>query len=98
MNKAKIQEALDIIEEELWKTTTEEEISRAVYQVYTTANSFITKEIKRIAKEEEGKVSSSHPEIAPLFKFHEAILPVLKRYSSMVKESEEKYETANALH
>lgn len=97
MNKTKIQEALDIIEEELWKTTTEEEISRAVYQVYTTSNSFIAKEIKRIAKE-EGKVSSSHPEIAPLFKFHEAILPVLKRYSSMVKESEEKYETANVLH
>ena len=48
MNKAKIQEALDIIEEELWKTTTEEEISMVVYQVYTTANSFITKEIKRI--------------------------------------------------
>ena len=61
MNKAKIQEALDIIEE-------------------------------------EGKVRSNHLEIAPLFKFHEAILPVLKRYSSKVKESEGEYETTNALY
>ena len=91
MNKAKIQEALDIIEEELWKTTTEEEISMVAYQVYAEANSFIAKEIKRIAKE-EGKVSGSHPEIAPLFKFHEAILPVLKRYSSIVREREEAHE------
>ena len=91
MNKARIQEALDIIEEELWKTTTEEEISMAVYQVYTTANGFITEEIKRIMKE-EGEVRSHHPEIAPLFKFHEAILPVLKKYSSIVREREEVHE------
>ena len=88
MNKAKIQEALDIIEEELWKTTTEEEISTVVYQVYTTANSFIAKEIKRIIKE-EGKVESDHPEIAPLYKFFDSILPVLKKYSSIVREREE---------
>lgn len=96
MNKAKIQEALDIIEEELWKTTTEEEISRAVYQIYCVASSFIAEEIKRIMKE-EGKVRSNHPEIAPLYKFFNAILPVLKRYSSMVREREEEYETTNVL-
>lgn len=96
MNKTKIQEALDIIEEELWKTTTEEEISMAVYQVYTTANGFIAGEIKRIIKE-EGEVTYSHPEIAPLFKFHEAILPVLKKYSSIVREREKENETANVL-
>ncbi len=93
---AKIQEALDIIEEELWKTTTEEEISMVVYQVYATANSFIAKEIKRIAKE-EGKVMYEHPEIAPLYKFFDAILPVLKKYSSIVREREKENETANAL-
>ena len=91
MNKTKIQEALDIIEEELWKTTTEEEISMVVYQVYATANSFIAKEIKRIIKE-EGKVESGHPEIAPLYKFFDSILPVLKKYSRIVREREEAHE------
>ena len=95
MNKAKIQEALNIIANELSSDETLD-TDMAVYQVYTTANSFIAGEIKRIIKE-EGEVTYSHPEIAPLFKFHEAILPILKRYSSIVREREKENETANAL-
>lgn len=85
MNKAKIQEALDIIEEELWKTTTEEEISMAVYQIYCVASSFIAKEIKRIIKK-EGAVTGEHPEIAPLYKLFNAIKIPMKKYSKIVEE------------
>lgn len=96
MNKARIQEALNIIANEL---SSDETLGTdmAVYQIYTTANGFIAGEIKRIIKE-EGEVMYSHPEIAPLFKFHEAILPVLKKYSSIVREREEAHEQkTNAL-
>lgn len=85
MNKAKIQEALDIIEEELWKTTTEEEIDMAVYQVYCAASSFIAEEIKRIVKE-EGTVTGEHLEIAPLYKLFDAIKIPMKKYSKTVEE------------
>lgn len=77
MNKDRFQEALRVIADEL---SLDESIDTdmAIYQVYTTANSFITKEIKRIIKE-EGKAMYEHPEIAPLYKFFDAILPVLKK-------------------
>ena len=90
MNKTKIQEALRVIADEL---SSDENIDTgmAIYQVYAEANSFIVKEIKRIAKE-EGKVMYEHPEIAPLYKFFGAILPVLKKYSSTVREREEAHE------
>ena len=90
MNKAKIQEALKVIADELSSDETLD-TDMAVYQVYATANSFIAGEIKRIIKE-EGKVTYEHPEIAPLYKFFDAILPVLKRYSSIVREREEAHE------
>lgn len=96
MNKARIQEALNIIANEL---SSDETLGTdmAVYQIYTTANGFIAGEIKRIIKE-DGEVTYSHPEIAPLFKFHETILPILKRYSSIVREREEAHEQkTNAL-
>ena len=74
MNRAKIQEALRVIADKL---SSDESIDTdmAIYQVYAEANSFIAKEIKRIAKE-EGKVMYEHSEIAPLYKFFDAILPV----------------------
>ena len=94
MNKAKIQEALDIIANEL---SSDETLGTdmAVYQIYTTANGFIAGEIKRIIKE-EGEVMYSHPEIAPLFKFHEAILPVLSDIKNDVKETEKSDETKDS--
>lgn len=96
MNKAKIQEALNIIANELSSDETLD-TDMAVYQVYTTANSFIAGEIKRIIKE-KGEVTYSHSEIAPLYKFFDAILPVLKKYSSIVREREEAHEQkTNAL-
>jgi hypothetical protein len=90
MNKAKVQEALRVIADEL---SSDESINTdmAIYQVYAEANSFIAKEVKRIAKE-EGKVMYVHPKIAPLYKFFDAILPVLKKYSSTVREREEAHE------
>ena len=90
MNKAKIQEALNIIASEL-NSDESTNTGMVIYQVYAEANNFMAKEIKRIAKE-EGKVMYEHPEIAPLYKFFNAILPVLKRYSSMVREREEAHE------
>ena len=84
MNKPKIAEALKVIQEELNSEELDADI--AVYQIYCTMNCFIANEIKRIKK--EGEVTSEHPEIKPLFKFLDYVLPVMKRYCSKIKEEE----------
>lgn len=64
-------------------------IDDAVYQIYSEANAFIGREIKRVMRE-EGEVSSEHPEIAPLYKMFHAIVPIMERYSETVKREENK--------
>ena len=89
MNKEKIREAIQIIEAEL--TSEELDADMAIYQIYCTCNTFIANEIKRIIQE-EGEVTSEHPEIKPLYKFFDYILPVMKRYSNMINQREEEKE------
>lgn len=86
MNKCIIQEAIDKIQEELNRPG-DVSASNAVYQVYCECNRFIASEIKRIMKE-EGSANSQHPEIKPLFKMLDHILPVMKNYSTFVREQE----------
>ena len=85
MNKDRIINALDIIKQEINSDTSDVDIA---YQIYAECNHFIAKEIKRIIKE-EGEVSGEHPEIKPLYKLFDAILPQLKRYSFAVKQIED---------
>ena len=86
MDKYIIQEAIDKIQEEL-NYSEDIEVNNAMYQVYATCNCFIAHEIKRIVKQ-EGSVSSEHPEIAPLYKMMNAILPIMERYSEIVRVQE----------
>lgn len=60
----------------------------AIYQVYCACHSCISNEIKRIIKE-EGYVTSVHPDIKPLYRLFESILPVMLRYSAIVRLQEE---------
>lgn len=91
MNKQRITEALNIIQEEL--NSEKLDTDMVVYQIYCTMNYFIANEIKRIIKE-EGEVTSEHSEIKPLLKFFDYILPVMKMYCSKIKE-EDKDERSN---
>ena len=84
MNKNKIIEALNTINYEINKDTSDVDVA---YQIYCQCNCFIVSEIKRIIKE-EGSVSKEHPEIAPLYKMLDYIMPVMKRFSNTVKEKE----------
>ena len=79
-----IRDAIRQIQEELNKA---EDVSanNAVFQVYCDCNHFIASEIKRIMKK-EGSVNSEHPEIKPLFKMLDYILPTMKNYSTFIKE------------
>ena len=86
MDKYIIQEAIDKIQEELNKPG-DVSAANAVFQIYCNCNCFIASEIKRIIKE-EGSVSSEHPEIAPLYKMLDFILPIMKNYSIFVREQE----------
>ena len=61
--------------------------NNAVFQVYCECNRFIASEIKRIITE-EGSASSQHPEIKPLFKMLDYILPTMKNYSTFVREQD----------
>ena len=61
--------------------------NNAVFQVYCECNRFIASEIKRIITE-EGTVIKDHPEIKPLYKMFDYILPVMKNYSIFVREQE----------
>ena len=81
-----IRDAVRQIQEELNKP---EDVSadNAVYQVYCECNRFIASEVKRIMKE-EGSANSQHPEIKPLFKMLDFILPIMKNYSIFVGEQE----------
>ena len=63
----------------------------AMYQIYCTCNSCIANEIKRIIKE-EGFVTREHPDIKPLYKLFESLLPVMLRYSAIVRLQEENKE------
>ena len=60
----------------------------AIYQVYCECNRFIGNEIKRIMRE-QGSIVKEHPEIMPLYKMLDAILPVMKRYSDIVSAKEQ---------
>ena len=84
MDKNRIKEALSIINQEIDKDSFNVDIA---YQIYCQCNCFIAHEIKRIIKE-EGSVTKEHPEIAPLFKLFESILPVMKRFSKTIEEKE----------
>ena len=81
-----IRDAVRQIQEELNKP---EDVSadNAVYQVYCDCNRFIASEIKRIITE-EGTVTKDHPEIKPLYKMFDYILPTMKNYSTFIKEQE----------
>ena len=81
MDKNKIIEALNTINYEINKDTSDVDVA---YQIYCQCNCFIAHEIKRIIKE-EGSVTKEHPEIAPLFKLFESILPVMKRFSKTIE-------------
>jgi hypothetical protein len=81
-----IRDAVRQIQEELNKP---EDVSaaNAVYQVYCECNRFIALEIKRIIAE-EGTVTKDHPEIEPLYKILDFILPIMKNYSILIREQE----------
>ena len=81
-----IRDAVRQIQEELNKPG-DVSADNAVYQVYCDCNRFIASEIKRIITE-EGSASSQHPEIKPLFKMLDYILPVMKNYSNFVREQD----------
>ena len=63
----------------------------AIYQVYCECNRFIGNEIKRIMRE-QGTVTKEHPEIMPLYKMLDTILPIMMRFSKIVREMEQKNE------
>lgn len=60
----------------------------AIYQIYCACNLVIANEIKRVISE-EGSVTGEHPDIKPLYKLFESILPVMLRYSAIVRLQEE---------
>ena len=81
-----IRDAVRQIQEELNKS---EDVSadNAVFQVYCDCNRFIASEIKSILAK-EGTVTKDHPEIEPLYKMLDYILPIMKNYSIFVREKE----------
>lgn len=83
MDRRVIRSAIQQIQEELGKSD-DEAVDNAIYQVYCECNRFIASEIKRIMKE-EGVVTAEHPEIAPLYKMFDYLLPTLKNYSIFVR-------------
>ena len=86
MDKGRIIEALNIIQEEL--NSEELDTDMAIYQIYCEANMFIAEEIKRIIKE-EGVVTREHPQIDPLYKLFDRLMVPMRRYSQTVRKSEE---------
>ena len=81
MDKNRIKEALNIINQEIDKDSSNVDIA---YQIYCQCNCFIAHEIKRIIKE-EGSVTKEHPEIAPLYKMLDYIMPIMKRFSKTIE-------------
>lgn len=81
-----IRDAVRQIQEELNKP---EDVSadNTVFQVYCDCNRFIASEIKRIVAK-EGTVTKDHPEVGPLYKMLDYILPIMKNYSIFVREQE----------
>ena len=63
----------------------------AIYQIYCVCNSVIANEIKRIIRE-EGFVTKEHADIKPLYNLFESLLPVMLRYSAIVRSQEESKE------
>lgn len=87
MNKQRALELIEALKLEVEKEDFDENTEGAVFQIYSEANIFIGREIKRIA-EKEGSVTSEHPEIAPLYKMFRAILIPMKKYSKFIRERE----------
>ena len=85
MDKGRIREALNIIQEEL--NSEELDTDMAIYQIYCEGNMFIAEEIKRIIKE-EGAVTKEHPQIEPLYKLFNRLMVPMRRYSQTVRKSE----------
>ena len=83
MDRRVIRGAIQQIQEELGKSD-DVAVDNAIYQVYCECNRFIASEIKRIMKE-EGVVTVEHPEITPLYKMFDYLLPTLKNYSIFVR-------------
>lgn len=86
-----IDKAKELLKEAINELSSEESslsADNAIYQIYCTCNSCIANEIKRIIKE-EGSVTREHPDIKPLYKLFESLLPVMLRYSAIVRIQEE---------
>lgn len=80
-----------LLEEAISELSSEESnlsTDNAMYQIYCVCNSVIANEIKRIIKE-EGSVTREHPDIKPLYKLLESLLPVMLKYSAIVRIQEE---------
>ena len=89
VNKAKelLKEAINELSLEESSLSTD----NAIYQIYCVCNSCIANEIKRIIKE-EGSTMREHPDIKPLYKLFESLLPVMLKYSAIVRLQEENKE------
>ena len=89
VNRAKelLKEAINELSSEESSLSTD----NAIYQIYCACHSCIANEIKRIIKE-EGSVTREHPDIKPLYKLFESLLPVMLRYSAIVRLQEENKE------
>lgn len=86
-----VDKAKELLKEAINELSLEESslsTDNAIYQVYCVCHSCISNEIKRIIKE-EGSVTMEHPDIKPLYKLFESLLPVMLRYSAIVRLQEE---------
>ena len=89
-----IDKAKELLKEAISELSAEDSnlsTDNAIYQIYCACNSAIVSEIKRVISE-EGSVTIEHVDIKPLYKLFEAILPVMKKYSAIVRLHEENKE------